>query len=106
LQVILGGGRRHLLPENIADPRLRGYFGKRTDGRHLMEEWLAAKREMNARHALAMTKKEFDAVDPNATDYLMGKYEHIIVWVYDEWLLIASWALIHALFIYTCRKSL
>lgn len=37
LNVILGGGRQNFLPEHVRDPS--GVFGKRKDGRNLIEEW-------------------------------------------------------------------
>ncbi|TDG44124.1 hypothetical protein AWZ03_009455 [Drosophila navojoa] len=37
LNVILGGGRQNFLPEHVIDPS--GVFGKRKDGRNLIEEW-------------------------------------------------------------------
>ncbi|XP_017856564.1 PREDICTED: alkaline phosphatase [Drosophila arizonae] len=37
LNVILGGGRQNFLPEHVKDPS--GVFGKRKDGRNLIEEW-------------------------------------------------------------------
>ncbi|CAG0916471.1 unnamed protein product [Notodromas monacha] len=76
LRVILGGGRRHLLPENTADPKLKGYFGKRADGRNLMQEWKTQKHDLDAKYSVVTTQKELADVDHNNTDYLLGVFSY------------------------------
>lgn len=39
LDLILGGGRRMFLPENVADPEYADRRGSRKDGRNLIDEW-------------------------------------------------------------------
>ena len=41
LDVVLGGGRRNFLPATAQDPEHADKKGKRTDGRNLIDEWLA-----------------------------------------------------------------
>ena len=36
-QVILGGGRRKFLPDNVTDPEYPNMTGVRTDGRNLIQ---------------------------------------------------------------------
>ena len=42
IDVILGGGRREFMPTDAQDPEYSGKQGARDDGRHLIDEWLAA----------------------------------------------------------------
>lgn len=71
LEVALGGGRRHFLPQSET--------GRRTDGRNLTAEWPSR----FPRAAYVASKSQFDAIDPAATDHLLGlfndshmKFEH------------------------------
>ena len=41
IDVTLGGGRGAFLPVDVADPEYPSRTGKRRDGRHLIDEWLA-----------------------------------------------------------------
>jgi len=41
VDVVLGGGRAEFLPREQADPEYEKQKGKRTDGRNLVDEWLA-----------------------------------------------------------------
>ncbi|CAM9162828.1 unnamed protein product, partial [Lampetra fluviatilis] len=40
INVVLGGGRQHMLPNTTADPEYPGKTGDRRDRRNLVEEWL------------------------------------------------------------------
>jgi alkaline phosphatase len=71
LEVALGGGRAHFLPNTMTDPEDAGTTGYRTDGRDLTKEW-AAKRP---RSAYVWNKAQFDAIDPMRTDHLLGLFE-------------------------------
>lgn len=71
LEVAIGGGRRHFLPQSKA--------GSRSDGRDLTAEWQARA----PRSAYVASRSQFEAIDPAATDHLLGlfsdshmKYEH------------------------------
>ncbi|WP_456445898.1 alkaline phosphatase [Thiolapillus sp.] len=71
LEVALGGGRRGFLPDTAADPEYRDKAGSRKDGRDLTREWL--QKYPNA--AYVWNKAQFDAIDPKATDHLLGLFE-------------------------------
>ncbi len=70
LEVALGGGRRSFLPATVADPEEEGRTGKRQDDRDLIEEWV--KKYPNA--AYVWNQAQFDTVDPNAVDHLLGLF--------------------------------
>ncbi|KAK3789095.1 hypothetical protein RRG08_029844 [Elysia crispata] len=75
IQVILGGGRRNFLPSTTPDPGTGAISGhQRRDGLNLIDEWKEEKANRGVSHATAFTKGEFDAVDPESTDYLMGLF--------------------------------
>jgi len=71
LEVAMGGGRRHFLPVETADPEDPGATGSRTDGRDLTREWL--ERFPNA--AYVWNQGAFDNVDPAEVDHLLGLFE-------------------------------
>jgi alkaline phosphatase len=76
IDVVMGGGRRHFLPDDPAfniekDPE-RGPEGDRTDQRHLLNEWLALYDD-NSTH-LVVDQKEFDALDPAATKRVLALF--------------------------------
>ena len=59
LQVILGGGRQQFMPTSVTDPEYQYKTGLRTDGRDLIEEFLAVTGGSYIWH-----KQQFDAIDP------------------------------------------
>jgi alkaline phosphatase len=70
LEVALGGGRSYFLPTTAADPEDADQVGLRADGRDLAAEW--------AEHDGAeyvWNREQFDAIDPHATDHLLGLFE-------------------------------
>ncbi|XP_019641729.1 PREDICTED: LOW QUALITY PROTEIN: alkaline phosphatase, tissue-nonspecific isozyme-like [Branchiostoma belcheri] len=71
IEVILGGGRRAFLTNNMADPE-DGTRGHRTDSRDLTRRWLDRK-PGPARYVWNQT--EFNSVDPESVDYLVGLFE-------------------------------
>ncbi|KAM3876367.1 intestinal-type alkaline phosphatase [Diretmus argenteus] len=71
INVILGGGRQYMFPRTRPDPEYPDYSGDRKDGVDLTAEWL--KNKKNAKYV--WNKAEFDAVDPEKTDFLMGLFE-------------------------------
>jgi alkaline phosphatase len=70
IDVALGGGRAKFLPNNMQDPEY-GINGKRKDGRDLTGEWL--KKYPNAQYV--WNKTQFDAIDANTTEHLLGLFE-------------------------------
>uniref|UniRef100_A0A8P4KKG2 Alkaline phosphatase n=1 Tax=Dicentrarchus labrax TaxID=13489 RepID=A0A8P4KKG2_DICLA len=76
IDVIIGGGRKYMTPKGTKDPEYpRDYSsrGKRKDGRNLINEWQSMKIGKVAHYV--WNKTDFDAVDPETTDYLMALFE-------------------------------
>ena len=71
LEVVLGGGREMFLPTTLADPEYSTRTGRRTDGRNLAQEWVAAQ----PNSAFVWNKAGFDAVNPSTTKHLFGLFE-------------------------------
>ncbi|KAJ8278798.1 hypothetical protein COCON_G00058640 [Conger conger] len=71
INVILGGGRLYMLPNDTADPEYSSTRGDRFDKTNLITEWL--KNKKNAKYV--WNKAQFDGVDEEETDYLMGLFE-------------------------------
>lgn len=69
LEVAMGGGRRHFLPETVTDDE--GSAGKRKDGRDLTAEWTAD----YPNSAYVWNKAGLDAVDAASVDHLLGLFE-------------------------------
>lgn len=72
LKVAMGGGRTYFMPKTLTDPEY-GSKGRRNDGRDLTTEWMSS-RGANAQYV--WNKAGFDAVDPVATNYLLGLFEN------------------------------
>ena len=70
LDVALGGGRTRFIPKEINDPEY-GIAGKRKDKRDLTVEWTT--KHSNAKYV--WNQAQFDAIDPNTTDHLLGLFE-------------------------------
>ncbi|CAK6965433.1 Hypothetical predicted protein [Scomber scombrus] len=76
IDVIIGGGRKYMTPKGTKDPEYPLDYasrGKRQDGRNLINEWQRMKVGKVARYVWNQT--DFDAVDPENTDYLMALFE-------------------------------
>ncbi|XP_076359342.1 alkaline phosphatase-like [Tachypleus tridentatus] len=76
INVILGGGRRHFLPQSIRDPESPANVGRRGDGRNLIEEWLKDKEMRELRHRFVWKKEDFEVVDTGKIDYLLGLFDY------------------------------
>ncbi|XP_041377733.1 alkaline phosphatase-like [Gigantopelta aegis] len=76
IDVMMGGGRRNILPNTTADPET-GKVDKRqrTDGRDLIEEWKTSKAAKGKNATYVWNKGQLDAVNPKSTDYLLGLFE-------------------------------
>jgi alkaline phosphatase len=70
IDVALGGGRTRFIPKTTLDPEYGG-AGKRKDGRDLTADWTS--KHSNAKYV--WNKAQFDAIDPNTTDHLLGLFE-------------------------------
>lgn len=70
MEVALGGGRIKFLPYDIADPEGANTTAGRLDGRDLTLEWL----QKYPRSAYVWNQEQFDAIDPGATDHLLGLF--------------------------------
>uniref|UniRef100_A0A3Q3AU42 Alkaline phosphatase n=1 Tax=Kryptolebias marmoratus TaxID=37003 RepID=A0A3Q3AU42_KRYMA len=76
IDVIIGGGRKYMTPRGTKDPEYPWDFssrGKRRDGRNLIQEWQSMKTGKVAHYV--WNKTDFDAVDPETTNYLMALFE-------------------------------
>lgn len=69
--VAFGGGRTQFYPNTVADPEYPSKKGGRSDGRNLVDEWLAK----NDKSAYVWSKAQFDAIDPKQTDRVLGLFE-------------------------------
>ncbi|XP_013784535.2 alkaline phosphatase-like [Limulus polyphemus] len=75
IKVILGGGRRHFFSNHIMDPEEDQYH-LRKDGRDLVTEWTNDKARRHASFAFVTTTKEFQTININKTDYLLGLFSY------------------------------
>ena len=71
IDVVLGGGRASFRPAGAVDPEYPAQKGARLDGRDLSEEWT----KLRPRSAYVWSREQLDAVDPAATDHLLGLFE-------------------------------
>ncbi|CAL1592535.1 unnamed protein product [Knipowitschia caucasica] len=71
IDVVLGGGRQYMFPNNTQDPEYPSTTGEREDGQNLIVEWLKNKKKAK----YVWNKAEFDKVNPKNTDFLMGLFE-------------------------------
>ncbi|XP_046389629.1 alkaline phosphatase, tissue-nonspecific isozyme-like [Ischnura elegans] len=78
INVVLGGGRRHLLPKVAQDPETgsEAEEGRRLDGRNLVEDWLRDKRTRGLRGHYVWNKGQFEAVNPKYIDHLLGLFAY------------------------------
>jgi alkaline phosphatase len=70
IEVALGGGRIKFLPQEIEDPEGADTSDGREDGRNLAQEW--TRKYPNS--AYIWNQQQFDSIDPNATDHLLGLF--------------------------------
>ncbi|BFZ23548.1 hypothetical protein BsWGS_26586 [Bradybaena similaris] len=75
IKVILGGGRRYFLDNCTQDPVLGTIDPhQRRDGLNLVDEWVRDKINRNASYRYVWEKADFDTVDSNTTDFLLGLF--------------------------------
>ncbi|CAC5370935.1 E3.1.3.1 [Mytilus coruscus] len=72
----MGGGRRHFLPNTTKDPEYNTKYGLRVDGQDLTKEWQNKQSAKGRNFRYVWNKGQFDSVDPQTTDYLLGLFEY------------------------------
>ena len=70
-KVILGGGRRELMPVTVRDVE-SNQPGRRMDGKNLIQTWLKTKKNPKSAK-YAWNKQQLFNVNVSETDYLLGK---------------------------------
>ncbi|XP_070543493.1 alkaline phosphatase, tissue-nonspecific isozyme-like [Ptychodera flava] len=73
-QVVLGGGRRELMPTAHVDPEYYHERGHRTDGRDLINEWFHSFPDDTA-NMYVVNREQLLSVDVEKTDNLLGLFE-------------------------------
>eukprot|EP00105_Crassostrea_gigas_P001210 XP_011413264.2 PREDICTED: alkaline phosphatase [Crassostrea gigas] len=75
IQVLLGGGRRAFLPVSEPDPETNAPgVNKRMDGRNLADDWESIQQGKNNNYRYVWKKQDFDDVDPDEVDFLLGLF--------------------------------
>ncbi|XP_055842323.1 membrane-bound alkaline phosphatase isoform X2 [Episyrphus balteatus] len=72
LKVIMGGGRREFRGKKQNDEE--GIKGRRTDGRDLIQEWIADKKLQDADASYVWSRKGLNSLDLSKTEYLLGLF--------------------------------
>ncbi|KAK2166860.1 hypothetical protein LSH36_34g03074 [Paralvinella palmiformis] len=79
IRVILGGGRRNMMPNDTADPEYPLKYGERLDGHDLREDWVEIQKSKGLtdnQYKYVENLTAFNAVNPTEVEYLMGLFEH------------------------------
>ncbi|ELT91520.1 hypothetical protein CAPTEDRAFT_172073 [Capitella teleta] len=76
LNVVMGGGRKFLLPNTEPDPEQSQSRGLREDGRNLVVEWMRDKETRRFQAKYAYDQSSFDSIEPSETDYMLGLFEY------------------------------
>lgn len=71
IEVVMGGGRRHLLPVGEPDPEYPDQSGQRGDGRNLIAEWQA----QNPDGVYVWNQTQFDAIDMPSVGKILALFE-------------------------------
>jgi alkaline phosphatase len=71
VEVVLGGGRAHFLPQTVADPERPELRGARADGRDLVEAW----RKRFPGGVYAWNRAQLEAADGKSVRNLLGLFE-------------------------------
>ncbi|XP_052890229.1 alkaline phosphatase-like [Anopheles moucheti] len=74
LKVILGGGRREFMDRDIHEDYETGKGGYRSDGRHLINEWIR-NGPVGENRTFVWKRSDLLAVDPYRTDRLLGLFD-------------------------------
>ncbi len=70
LEVAFGGGRENFLPDTEIDPEYDDQWGKRGDGRNLVDEWA-----QKAGHEWVWNGEQFAAIDFSTPTKVLGLFE-------------------------------
>lgn len=73
-KVVLGGGRRVFLDKTMMDEE--GKAGERSDGKNLIQEWIASKQVESINASYIWTRQQLLSVIPSKTDYLLGLFDN------------------------------
>ena len=71
IEVAMGGGRENFISNRHNDPEYIKQVGSRLDNRDLMQEW----QQKYKASAVVWNKKQFDALDVNNIQHLLGVFE-------------------------------
>ncbi|KAL7646424.1 UNVERIFIED_CONTAM: hypothetical protein RMT77_003337 [Armadillidium vulgare] len=82
LRVIMGGGRRGLVPQSVLDEE-ESKKGFRKDGKNLIEEWKKDKKERGGDYAYVWNRNDLLKTDLNHTDFLLG----LFAWSHMDYIL-------------------
>lgn len=75
INVVMGGGRRVFLSKDDLDPETGEKSTKgRLDGRNLINDWQEKQRQKGRKYKYVWNQTEFDSVDPQETDFLLGLF--------------------------------
>nr|AFH96950.1 alkaline phosphatase [Spodoptera exigua] len=69
-KVILGGGRRNFVPDNVLDDEER--YGRRTDNRHLINEWNKDKEDRGVSHKYVWNREQLMSLKEDLPEYILG----------------------------------
>ncbi|OWF39849.1 alkaline phosphatase, tissue-nonspecific isozyme-like isoform X2 [Mizuhopecten yessoensis] len=76
IEVAFGGGRRHFIPYDVADPEANFTYAKyqRRDNRNLIDCWKFLQDEDGKRFKYVWNKQQFDDIDPDNVDNVLGLF--------------------------------
>lgn len=61
-----------MLPNITTDVEYQEVNNLRLDGQDLIQQWIEKQKASNEEASYVTNKQEFDQVDPDSTDYLLG----------------------------------
>ncbi|XP_065561120.1 alkaline phosphatase, tissue-nonspecific isozyme-like isoform X2 [Artemia franciscana] len=76
INVLMGGGRRHWLPQGTRDPEYKSEEGRRQDRRDLIEQWLKDKKKRGHSAEYVWNKAQFNKIDAQKTEFLLGLFDY------------------------------
>ena len=76
MEVVFGGGRKKLMPQNQKDPEYPDKKGERLDGRSLIQEWL----DKYPNSEYVWNKTQFDQIDAEKVDHVIGTTRNVLSW--------------------------